>query len=177
MKDYVLLESTSFYYNDKIQYLEPRVYINDNRSDIDTLIKDGDNIEIIYPKTLGDFKDYYINDGDLKNFYNREKIISNDYIINEGDRIYSEIKEDKLETEEVEDDKFIDTEVNNITVTVNGEKVILSGKESYVFVDIFDKINFDLTSTKGMLMLILNNEKASFYSPLHEGDNIELKFH
>ena len=33
----------------------------------------------------------------------------------------------------IEEDKFIDTEVNNITVTVNGEKVILSGKESYVF--------------------------------------------
>ncbi|CDM68510.1 cell division protein FtsA [Clostridium bornimense] len=179
VKDYVLLESTSFYYNDKIQYLEPRVYINDNRSDIDMLIKDGDDIEIIYPKTLGDFKDYYINDGELKNFYIRENIISNNYIINEGDRIYSEIKEDKLETEEIEEienSKTNDFEANNITVTVNGEKVILSGKESYVFVDIFDKIKFDLTSNKGMLMLILNNERASFYSPLYDGDNIELKF-
>ena len=176
VKDYVLFESTSFYYNDKMRYLEPRVYINDNRSDVDTLIKDGDDIEIIYPKTLGDFKEYYINDGDLKNFYINEDIISNDYVINEGDRIYSEIKEDDLDGKENEKIESIDTEINTIIVTVNSEKVTLSGKESYVFVDIFDKIKFDLTSNKGMLMLILNNEKASFYSPLHDGDNIELKF-
>ena len=115
----------------------------------------------------------------LKDFYLNEEILSNDYVINEGDKIYSELKEDKLETEEVKtfnEKTEVKTGENNITVTVNDEKVILSGKESYVFVDIFDKINFDLTENKGMLMLILNNEKASFYSPLHEGDIIELKF-
>mgnify|MGYP004584463355 CR=1 FL=1 len=179
VKEYTILESTSFYYNDEIQYLEPRIYINGNRSDVDALIKDEDKIEIIYPKTLGDFKDYYINDGELKDFYLNEEILSNDYVINEGDKIYSELKEDKLETEEVKtfnEKTEVKTGENNITVTVNDEKVILSGKESYVFVDIFDKINFDLTENKGMLMLILNNEKASFYSPLHEGDIIELKF-
>lgn len=171
VKDYVLLESTSFYYNDRIQYLEPRVYINNERCDIDTIIKDEDEIKIIYPKTLGDFKEYYISDGEIKDFYIEDEKICDEYTINEGDRIYGEIKEDNIK--EVESNN---TAINNIIVTVNGEKVILSGKESYIFVDIFDKINFDLTSCKGMLMLTLNNEKASFYAPLHNGDIIELKF-
>ena len=64
---------------------------------------------------------------------------------------------------------------NNIVVTVNGEAVEMMGKESYIFVDIFDRITFDLTAGKGRaIATLINGEEAEFSQPLHDGDRIDL---
>lgn len=63
----------------------------------------------------------------------------------------------------------------NIVVTVNGEAVELMGKESYIFVDIFDRITFDLTAGRGRaIATLINGEEAEFSQPLHDGDRIDL---
>ena len=60
-------------------------------------------------------------------------------------------------------------------VTVNGETVELRGKESYIFVDIFDWITFDLNAGRGRaIATMVNGMDAEFSQPLHEGDRIEL---
>lgn len=60
-------------------------------------------------------------------------------------------------------------------VTVNGETVQLIGKESYIFVDIFDRITFDLNAGKGRaIATLVNGVEAEFTQPLHDGDQIEL---
>lgn len=64
---------------------------------------------------------------------------------------------------------------NDIVVTVNGEAVELMGKESYIFVDIFDRITFDLTAGRGRaIATLINGEEAEFSQPLHDGDRIDL---
>jgi len=77
-------------------------------------------------------------------------------------------------------DKFINSIMTNsseIQVIVNGEPVVLDGKKSgYVFIDIFNYIDFDLSTPKGLIVLLLNGRKAEYTEPLRSGDVIEIKW-
>ena len=86
-----------------------------------------------------------------------------------------EVSDDTAEKqEETAPERVTDTQ-NNIVVTVNGEAVEMMGKESYIFVDIFDRITFDLTAGKGRaIATLINGEEAEFSQPLHDGDRIDL---
>lgn len=68
-----------------------------------------------------------------------------------------------------------DSSENTVTVIVNGEPVELSGKDTYIFVDIFTHISFDLQAGKGRaIATVINGRDAKFSEELHEGDKIEL---
>ena len=68
-----------------------------------------------------------------------------------------------------------DSSKNTVTVIVNGEPVELSGKDTYIFVDIFTHISFDLQEGKGRaIATVINGRDAQFSEELHEGDKIEL---
>lgn len=63
----------------------------------------------------------------------------------------------------------------SVFVHVNGEVVELMGKDEYIFVDIFDRITFDLQAGKGRaIATLLNGRNAQFSELLHDGDKIEL---
>ena len=63
----------------------------------------------------------------------------------------------------------------SIFVHVNGEVVELMGKDEYIFVDIFDRITFELQAGKGRaIATLLNGRDAQFSELLHDGDKIEL---
>ena len=62
-----------------------------------------------------------------------------------------------------------------IHVVVNRMPITLTGKPSYVFVDVFDRIDFDLTRPKGKSIVTNLNEKpAQYMEELHEGDIIDI---
>ena len=62
-----------------------------------------------------------------------------------------------------------------IVVYVNGEAVELMGKDSYIFVDIFDRITFDLQAGKGRaIATLINGRDAQFSEQIFDGDQIEL---
>ena len=68
-----------------------------------------------------------------------------------------------------------DSSENTVTVIVNGEPVELSGKDTYIFVDIFTHISYDLQAGKGRaIATVINGRDAQFSEELHEGDKIEL---
>ena len=68
-----------------------------------------------------------------------------------------------------------DSSENTVTVIVNDEPVELSGKDTYIFVDIFTHISFDLQAGKGRaIATVINGRDAQFSEELHEGDKIEL---
>ena len=55
------------------------------------------------------------------------------------------------------------------------EPAELSGKDTYIFVDIFTHISFDLQAGKGRaIATVINGRDAQFSEELHEGDKIEL---
>lgn len=78
-----------------------------------------------------------------------------------------------------ENAKDIDADVwpasDDITVYVNHEPVQMTGKESYIFVDIFDKIDFNLNDGRGRAIVTrLNGAEAPYMAALHNGDQIEV---
>jgi len=63
----------------------------------------------------------------------------------------------------------------NLSVIVNKRPVILSGKNSYVFVDVFFFIDFDLKASGGRTIVTnLNGRRAEYMEPLHNGDVIDI---
>ncbi len=63
----------------------------------------------------------------------------------------------------------------SLQVIVNNAAVTLTGKASYVFVDVFDAISFDLNAGKGRAIVTkLNGEIPSYTAPLKYGDVLEI---
>lgn len=63
----------------------------------------------------------------------------------------------------------------SIHVLVNSKPIRLQGKASYVFVDIFDYIDFDLTTVQGQTLITnVNGKKAEYMEPLYDGAVIEV---
>ena len=63
----------------------------------------------------------------------------------------------------------------SIQVTVNDEQIILVGKTGYIFVDVFDYIDFDLSSPQGSgIVTELNGKNAQYMEPIHSGDVIKI---
>ncbi len=52
--------------------------------------------------------------------------------------------------------------------------MILKNKNRYVFVDVFDEIDFDRTKSKGTLITTINGRNAEYMEELHEGDMIQV---
>ncbi|MBA5851894.1 rod shape-determining protein [Clostridium sp. cel8] len=192
--------SVSFFVNGVLENLEPIAYKDDNRVDLDYCIKENDNIKIIIPKTIGDYKKYFAHCGNEAKFYLNGKILEETYEIKEGDRIsliYNDIsidskdkkidiKDEKNEKdgekvnvkpiENINKDKIqkLENNKNEITVIANGKPIVLNGKKKYIFVDIFNHVEFDLSNPKGELYLSLNGKNAGYYDKLSEGDVIEI---
>jgi hypothetical protein len=62
-----------------------------------------------------------------------------------------------------------------IVVTANQKQYTLTGKHSYVFVEIFDVMQFDTKTMQGTeLVMLLNGKKAEHFDELHNGDQIEI---
>ncbi len=63
----------------------------------------------------------------------------------------------------------------SIHVTVNQKPVSLSGKSEYVFVDVFQYIEFDLSKPQGSgIVTKLNGRDAQYMENIHNGDIIEI---
>ena len=60
-------------------------------------------------------------------------------------------------------------------VTVNGQQVCLTGKKSYVYVDVFEFIDFDLSKPQGSgIVTKLNGRDAQYMETIYGGDVIEI---
>ena len=65
--------------------------------------------------------------------------------------------------------------LTSITVTVNDNSVILTGKKSYIFVDVFEFYDFDLSTPRGRAVITkLNGNPAPYAAMLSDGDEIQI---
>lgn len=86
-------------------------------------------------------------------------------------------KEEREETEETGSLEDIPdhSDTVDMKVMVNGTGITLTGKKEYVFVDIFDKYEFDRKHVGGTeLIQKIDGKEAEHFSPLHQGANIEI---
>lgn len=64
---------------------------------------------------------------------------------------------------------------HSIVVVANGRPVQMDKKDSYVFVDIFDYIDFDLSQSRGRgIVTKINGVDAQFTQDLRDGDKIDI---
>ncbi len=82
--------------------------------------------------------------------------------------------EEVIETKDEEEEPQAAAPTVEITVTVNDKPVNLKGKNKYVFVDVFDEIDFDRTRAKGTLITTINGHNAEYMEELHGGETIEI---
>lgn len=66
-------------------------------------------------------------------------------------------------------------EGTDIQVIVNQSPITLSGKDKYIYVDVFDAIDIDLSRPRGKgIVTTLNGRRAQYMEPIASGDVIEV---
>lgn len=95
----------------------------------------------------------------------------------------AETEEESIETEPKETSKESVTQAegsaedntSKVNVLVNGIPTRLTGKDNYIFVDVFDVISFDLSASNGRSIVTkVNGENAEYMQALNSGDIIEI---
>lgn len=137
------------------------IYVNHQVADLDTLVYDNFSIDWT---TLS----FGVAEDVQESASLHDTIFHEESPVEEGSGDVTENVSDNV-AEDVQEQGSL------CTVIVNGETVELTGKESYIFVDIFDRITFDLNAGRGRaIATMVNGEDAEFAKPLHDGDRIEL---
>lgn len=103
----------------------------------------------------------------------------------DDDGTAAEMKQKMAESSENNDSKDDSSDVDDkskgipipLSITANGKPLTLTGKDSYVFVDVFDRLNFDLNKSNGRkIITLLNGKNAMYLEPLKNGDVIEIRW-
>jgi len=173
---------------------DKEVYVNKVKVDSSYIIRDGDSIEfkIIENKSFSqdvvDNNEIKISAEENKNTAGISYNMRSSHLTASNEEIEQKavnpttvtrdhtseglVFEDKMtQADELENKK---TEIP-VIVTVNGEKVIMkSEKADYIFVDVFNFIDFDLSHPQGNIILKLNGNRAAFTDSIKNGDVIEI---
>ncbi len=166
------------------------IYVNNKKADKDTLCYD--NFSVIW--TMEDLNLSDVSDEEVetaKASINQKapakkietyedaveaESIENSEYADDGtlDEEYVEYKQQKEEQKRKEEEANYQT----VTVFVNGDPVTMDNKPGYVFVDIFEYIDFDLKNRpKGKgIVTELNSKKAVFSEPLKDGDFLDIRW-
>ncbi len=175
--------------------LLPSTMINGEKCDVSATINESDIVEIDEIVMLSDLVkrfslelknsellvngeskslDYILNNDDKIEYHQIDNdVFTNDKVANENERKHNTVlQEDNLFSK----DMTVTTQKPNeeFFITVNGERIVLKEGKSYIFVDIFSYINFDLTTPKGNIVLKLNGNSANFTDNIQLGDDIEI---
>ena len=120
------------------------------------ILNEGDRVEFLEVKTLTDFLNHMDKEIPIDDVLVNGKKADKNTILNANDKI-------------------VTTQNKTIRLMVNGEeKIIKYNKKEFVFVDIFDYIDFDLTKPRGNLILKVNEKDAEYMEPLKDGDIIQI---
>ncbi len=172
VKDYLgdYIEKT-VYLNENSLNLRPMITINGLECNLDAPIKNSDEVNIENIDTVhGLLKSLNLNYNNIEVEINGKKAEPGD-VINDGDHIsYKVLERTKTESFRKHDKKTV-----CVNVTINGKpEVLVTNKTQCLFVDVFNNIEIDFDSIKGVSAMLLNGNKASFTDVINDGDVIEL---
>lgn len=84
-------------------------------------------------------------------------------------------EENNPENETVKEALPFQEDAASIQIVVNNAPVTLSGKDRYIYVDVFEAIDIDLSRPRGKgIVTTLNGRKAQYMEPIKTGDVIEV---
>ena len=156
--------------------IDSDILVNNKPAELDTLVYENFSIEwkvLAYRTHPSDLEKKIPSKEELRE-QRIQKIIEKKHIREEKEKEEKELAEANQEEKPAEE-KPKEEEPVELTVMVNESPIILKGKSSYVFVDVFEYINFDLHAGNGRAVVTrLNGEFPSYMAELQEGDNIEV---
>jgi molybdopterin converting factor small subunit len=165
--------------NGKVQDISIRAHINGNEVSWDSFVNDGDSIVLEGPFKLKEIAEKYMPGIDIADITVNGLKPAADYILEDSDSIGIIPKKTGIDL--IQDDKKIESGsiTENILnrgryVIVNGNKIALGDKAKYIFVDIFNIIDFDITKPQGNIILRLNGHPAAFTDEISTGDTIDI---
>jgi len=152
-------------------------------------VQDGDAVEMLNYYTVSQVKEFMdvILDDSMAVYVNNE-LAGDDTKVYDNFTIKWALKpangtdlseEDLLEESDAEETVKEDAREKNgniaIGIIVNSKPVTLTGKPSYIFVDVFDFIDFDLKNVQGKsVVTLIDGRNADFVEPLYEGAKIDI---
>ena len=158
------------------------VFINNNRASTDDKVYDNFVVSWVDDILYADIKDDadYIADAVLKDDVDDIDI---SHIDSNSDSIEGVASNHSSDTAKSNDEENADALLqqadkpitNDVNIVVNGQTVTLKGKEKYIFVDVFDFYEFDLSTVRGSrLVTNINNHHAEFTEPLLNGYVVDI---
>ncbi len=149
--------TTPVYENFKVEFKDPEEAIMDYYDDFPS----ADEVAIMQENEEA----YESDDDNVKIVEGKDGQLSFDNL---------EASEDK-EAYEQEPEPIRNILAHDLHVVVNNDPTVLHGKADYIFVDIFDAIDFDLSKPQGRaIVTMLNGSTPDYMQPIHEGDKIEV---
>ena len=173
--EYINFSKSIYFENKKIPLIKS-VKVNDKSVDKDYLIKQGDNILVQQIKTLKELCDFLNIDYEKYYFTCDDEKLEKNYVLNNNDKIIKNKINEKIQKKSKKVSKIKSNTNQNEKeyqyFIVNGDPVKVDKKEEMIFVDIFEYIDFDLKTSKGILDLKLNGNRAKYTDKLKDGDKI-----
>jgi len=85
------------------------------------------------------------------------------------------VENDATSDESIDDEVVKMPAIHELKIIANGNEIVMRGKKEYVFVDVFDYIDFDLRNPAGRhVITLINGKDAEYMKPLNEGDVLEI---
>jgi cell division protein FtsA len=163
IKDY---DKKTLYFGGKLISVKGHVKVNGKMEEEGRFIKKGDEVEIRPVETLQQLAEYLGIEGKDFIYYLNGNLSSPVMKLSDGDKIDLMLPEGAVKGEKKDRD--------GIRVEVNGKELSLSGKKEYIFINIFNHLDFDIRTGKKNISLMLNGKKASYTDLLKDGDKIEI---
>ncbi|MBO5208986.1 MAG: cell division protein FtsA [Lachnospiraceae bacterium] len=171
--DVIIKEDMNIYVNNKLADMNTKVY--ENFSVVWTMEELQLSDRAIYGDGTPDtFENLPEDDGaeernlDTEGTQSEENAIMKENALTEED----EVTEENATEEKTEAASGIPL---TIQVTVNGSPIRLEGKTEYVYVDVFQYIDFDLSKPQGSgIVTNLNGRPAQYMEPIRSGDVIQI---
>jgi len=141
------------------------IRLNEEMSDLETLVSDGDIIDIVpSAASTGSKAD---SQNDLQSVEVEERIETPSI----GDMdAYRQLESEYSGLAHI-------TPGNHLMLTVNGQEIEIShNKSAFVLTDIFEYIDFDISKPQGFLTLLVNGKRAEFMHELKNGDSVEISW-
>jgi cell division ATPase FtsA len=166
-----------------------KLYVNNKRADLDTPVYDNFAVQwSVRELHLSDIEDDQAEsadgiqteaavpaadaDEDIQHLETSQDTVTDSEGKADGER--------KADSEEntgskADSEKTVTSGPVELQVIVNDSPVTLKGKEEYVFVDVFEYIDFDLSKPQGGgVVTLINGREAEYMETLHDGDVIRI---
>lgn len=153
-------------------------YVNNNRADMQTKVYENFSVFMTKTEMATTYAELFSGEDEPEDTVEEVTIAEGENTKDVSQNSEVEISnlnfENKPDNVEKKKEEEIPLENKRVIVMVNRKPVVLRGKPKYVFVDIFDFIDFDLSKPQGAIVTNLNGSQAQFMEELHEGDMIEV---